>query len=523
MIKNWKRIVMTVVFSVMACLLLPLAASASTVAITGFSAPNTTINAGNSVSISVTTNAAASHVFTMVDGTRVRPASQTQDASGDITWNLVCSPSRTQELRIYANTSDSTEGARTISIQVTVNPPSAGTGTGTGTAGGQAAAGVAITSIVETRGSTSDVAVLTVETTTSVNEVWVQFNADRFSRARLATETADTKTWTLSIRPTAPQNVIVSANTAYVVRGAATQEFSVTMQGGRPAGGVATITNARANRTTVAPGGNVDLTITTNLNATDVWVAVDGRNVDATRTNETRTAQTWTARINPAATQTITIYANSSDSLEGAVSRTLRITVQTAPVTGNATIVDATATADWTFWQNTQGNVTVNVTTNNWATYVRAETGAGVFDLWQTNHGTTGNKTWTANIPFWQANLGSTITVRTGQNSGVTDATRTVSINNWNQGQGFVTVTRSVDILTGVATVNASMSIPHNVGVFTATISGPGLAGNVGMHNTSSGGTWLSATYSGVLQSNNFYLVIFYINGVPVGQGNVQI
>jgi hypothetical protein len=61
--------------------------------------------AGDAVIFTIVTSEAAEHVFTQVDGAWIRAVlNQTNEETGDKTWQLTARPQVTQTLRIYANT-----------------------------------------------------------------------------------------------------------------------------------------------------------------------------------------------------------------------------------------------------------------------------------------------------------------------------------------------------------------------------------------------------------------------------------
>jgi hypothetical protein len=449
MLRKWKRFAMTVVsVMVVACMLFPLAVSASNVAtaasVVGFSAQNTAITIGQTVTISVTTNAAATHVFAELDGVRAsNGVPQSTDASGNVTWNLTVAPTRTQMVQIYANTSDSTAGAVNLSIQVTV----AGSAEAVALPGAVASTtGVEINSIVESVGNTAGTVVLTVETNATANDVWVQFDGTpgKFSRARMENDTGAIKTWTLTFRPNGLQTVTVNANTAYVVRGAASQPFAVTFSATPAAGeaavtpvttggGRATISNVRSNRSDLVTNESMTLTITTNLHATNVWVRVDDRDVAARLSRTTRASQTWTVTFTPARSQTMTVYANSADTTDGAVTRTHRVTVNERRL-DNARVRSAVAS-------NTHINsgwATITIETNSSANHVWVEFGGlrRNASLVADNINTLGDRRWTVHIDWadWVNQNNPSVRAHAGETSNVSNHHLTVEMGNWTWG-----------------------------------------------------------------------------------------
>jgi hypothetical protein len=438
MIKKWKRLVTSVVaFTLVTCMMFPLVGLSATTeaSVRGFSAENTTVNAGQSTIISVTTNDITSHVFATVDGANV--AGSFRSEGGHKIWTITFTPRATQLIPVYINTANSTSGAIVMFVQVTVAGGTANVGTGTTTGTG----GVAINDIWEARGTSAGQAVLTVETSARANDVWVQFDGDKYAKGRLDSETANTRTWTITFRPSGAQLLTVSANTGYFTRGAANQQFQLTM-GATTAPpttsvptGDATITGVRSSRSNVIIGESITLTITTNAHATDVWVLVDGHDMDARMTRQTRTAKTWTVTFTPDRSQTLTVYANSgSHDLAGSVNRTHRITVNdrrfenarihTAHVENNfqnasyARIIVETNSATNFVWVNVGGNRLAGMSSRSVLSNGNIRWS---YDLYWADW----NWNWFGN------NWNQTVTVHAGESNGVSNDSRTLNVNWW--------------------------------------------------------------------------------------------
>jgi hypothetical protein len=444
MSKFFKRFVVMAAVS-MACLLFPAAVYATTAAVTGLTIYETSVESGETMLIDVNTNSSTTHVFAMVGNTRVAALPQGQNAAtGNISWRLTIAPTQTQIIDIFVNSADRMDGAVVINVPVTVVASSTGTGTPTSSGTPTASAtGVVIFDVAETRGSAANRVILTVETNTVAKEVWVQFGT-RFQRARIASQTDDVITWRFTeITLTEPQTVKVSANVEYLNRGAATRDFNVTMQATPPAtnsasagGGRANITGVRANTSNIVVGRNIELTITTNINTTNVWVDVDGRTVTADERSSTRTTKTWRVVVTPNRSQTLTVYANTSDSAEGASTRTHSVTVRERGASNNSMIVSMSAEA--LFSHNFWWDVDVVVVTDAWANFVWVETDNGSNRHSMTHSSTNpnnGDKTWRISN-YNNTTGGSSLRIIAGETSTFSnaEANRTVNINNWNQG-----------------------------------------------------------------------------------------
>jgi hypothetical protein len=439
MLKKWKRFVMTVTSAlVMTCLMFPLAVTANVpttnAAVKGLSAQNIAVNAGQPKSISVITNAETTHVFATVNGANVAGTRQSEDSAGNITWNITFTANNTQVVPIYVNTANSTEGAVVLNVQVTVT----GTAAASTPAAASSTTGVVINDITESRGTSAGSVVLTVQTNTTAADVWVQFDTDRYALGRLESETAQAKTWTITFRPRNAQTVSVSANTGYFTRGAAVTPFNVTLNPAATATGAtrtgnATITNLRSNRSNLVTNENMTLTITTNAHATHVWVDVDNRDVAARVSRETRTTKTWTVTFTPERTQTLTVYANSgSDSVEGSVNRTHRVTVNERRAE-NARIISASASTHGNNANHWQWNwATITVETNSTANHVWVEVN-GNRRTASANYTTlsNGNRRWTLELDWFDWDWNHNVRVHAGETSHTSNDSRTVSIDNW--------------------------------------------------------------------------------------------
>jgi hypothetical protein len=258
--------------------------------------------------------------------------------TGQTSWGLTLSPASSQTVTVHANTFNSVEGAATVNIPVTVagtaaadtQPP----------AGNQAVspAGHQIISVIETPAPAANSVALRVVTNATPTHVWTYIPGTGYLQFTLATQTPDTKTWELTYRPALymPHNAVISANHAWAVdQNVVTYNYMVLLSAPFVAPIVQiqpAITRVSMNPTTVIRDQRTTLTVRTNVDVNYVWAEVDDRRVNATRTSSSATARTWSIEIRPDRTQTVAIYANSTNTVQGAASDSIRVTVREAEV-----------------------------------------------------------------------------------------------------------------------------------------------------------------------------------------------
>ncbi|MCL2190183.1 MAG: hypothetical protein FWC16_14390 [Defluviitaleaceae bacterium] len=182
-------------------------ANAQIPAFTHFEATETTVEAGEEITFSISTLTAVTHVFTEVDGTRVHATERTRPApaTGTRNWTLTITPEESQTITVYANTSNRTEGAAAISIPVITE--------------GEITGEVTINS-VRTSGNNivqGDAITFTVLTSNAVEYVFTEVDG-RWPRATLADTNTRTgeKTWQLVVTPQTSQTLTIYANSSFV-------------------------------------------------------------------------------------------------------------------------------------------------------------------------------------------------------------------------------------------------------------------------------------------------------------------
>ncbi|MCL2386275.1 MAG: hypothetical protein FWC89_01880 [Defluviitaleaceae bacterium] len=384
----------------------PLAVSAAP-AVTNFSMDRTSVTAGQNITFSVRTTQQTNFVFAVLDGVRVQG---TRVAGND--WSVTVVPTHTTNVTIFANSVNNETGAASVTVPITV--------TGANLPGTPATvpamvppapanlAPIAIASVTETPATAANFVQLTVVAGAEVNEVWVHFDRNagdgRFARGRMISQDANSRIFTIDFRPTswATQQVEIGANRTYNWPGAARQMVNLTLSQPFVAPAVPQIQTVTINPSSrnVAHNQNVSFTIRTNNDVEHVWIRdADGREFTANRGSTSGTQRTWTISFNPVRTGNVTIYANTTRTTTGAVTRQEHINVGQGGSSGWgwASIVNANAN-----WQN-NNDVRITATTNRDTATVWAVLGDGRRIQLNENSTGSGNRQWEA----WASNVPS--------------------------------------------------------------------------------------------------------------------
>ena len=453
MFKNYKRnLLVTVVGVFLMLLAFPTMVSADA-AITSFSVNRTSVSQGQTVTFSLRTTPEVNYVFADVNGVRVQGTLQSAD-----TWQLIVTPNSTQNVTVVASATNSVTNAAMINIPITVvgvsgppitappitgppitgppitSPPIAPPITGPPITMGN----LAIHDISETTAIRAGYIQLTVVTGVGANEVWAQFDNNRFRRAQEQTNlrTDTTRTWQINFRPDrwVSQTVQISANREYVFAGATTQNYVLTLTAPFVPPISPAIQSVTPSPRTVVPGGSITFTIRTNLDVNYVWIVdVDGNRRNASPSGSaSATGRNWAVTFTPGRTGAVRVYANATNSATGAATRTEQITVQQH----NVAILSPT-TARWTddWWADSWRGVVVEVTTNQFAEHVWVTLPSGNnHSLSRVSGSGTSNRTWRVEI----TNVGniSTLQVHASDvtNSWTARDSRSVSITGQHQG-----------------------------------------------------------------------------------------
>jgi len=265
----------------------------------------------------------------IVQGTRLGTVA-TATPQGQTAWQLIVNPVASQTVRIYANTTNTATGAAFINIPVAVNASAQ-------QPMGQQSSRHRIYSVTETASTTPNTVTLNVVTDAAARSMWIRLGADRYILGTLVSQTPTQINWQVTYRPLgqfAAHYVQVSANHAYVAdQFVVSQNFLVNPVAPAPSPTPAPASTPFISRTSIASnalnfGERTTITVRTNLDVAHVWAEVDNRRVNARRGSSTATARTWTIDVSPNRTQTITIFANSTNSERGADTDSIRVTVR---------------------------------------------------------------------------------------------------------------------------------------------------------------------------------------------------
>jgi len=194
----------------------------------------------------------------------------------------------------------------------------------------------------------------TISTLDAVNHVFAEVDGTWVSASQQTrpAPAAGTRNWTLTITPRESQAITVYANIANNTGGAAAITLYVTVNS--VATGEVTINSVRTSGNSITQGDTITFTILTSNAVEYVFTQVDGQWIRATitHTNETTGEKTWRLAVQPQATQTLTLYANSTFDI-GNVRNTVAVQVQRiAPFLQAAPIQTAVGTV-WTEAQST--------------------------------------------------------------------------------------------------------------------------------------------------------------------------
>jgi len=377
MFKRFKgKIIAALLCAVMLAGTLPLGVQAVTPAFipafTMVRADQTSIAAGQSITLMLRTINADSVIVT-ANGTTMAATQGELLATGELSWSLTFTPNNTQIIAIHASHANIPPGRVpaeaafpvTVAGQQQTQTPTPQQPT---TPAGQHS----IHSVEEIQATARNSVTLRIVTDTGVNYVWVgPLGPNQYARGERQSSEGGTTVWHVTYRPpgNARHSVTVGANASFVLDNRmASQAFEVQLsapyvpaQVVRPAD--AGISRVSAGSDSVRAGEQTRLTVRTGRDIQYVWAIVDGRRVNARREGIT----SWSMNVRPDRTQTISVFANTENSESGAVTDTIRITVNEA---SNPRVTDVRA--DQMTGLSMLQSVTLQVTTNRDAEYVWA-------------------------------------------------------------------------------------------------------------------------------------------------------
>ena len=324
---------MLVCLILLAALAYPTAISANdgdTAAFIFFEASATTITAGQSVTFTIQTSG-SNAVFATVGGSNISATPRAGGSPESTWWDLTVNPAATQLIVVQANAPGGAESA-SVRIPVTVGGAVATQPTTPQAPAAQAGAH-RIYSVTEVEAPYQNSVKLEIVADAGSNFLWVRLPDGRYMRGNRTGSSGTQSTWEVVYRPqpySAHQIQVFSngADHRPVVDNTINQQINLTAPFVRPV--TPTITRASASPSTIEPGARTTITVRTNADVEYVWAMVDGRRVNSRRGSTGTTTRTWTIDVRPDETQTIRVYANTTDSTSGADTDTVRVTVRDA-------------------------------------------------------------------------------------------------------------------------------------------------------------------------------------------------
>jgi hypothetical protein len=317
-----KRVLFLAGLAMVLLLALPMTVQAGA-AITAFHMDRTTLQSGQTMTLTVHTSGETTHLFAEIGGIRTQGMQISINSNTGVrTWSIVLTPdANAARVDIFANTSNSIVGAVSLSIPITVTG-----GPGVVHQPGTPVGPRAIASVNEIQALAANQVRLEVITGTDITDVWVSHSGNRYPRGVRVNSDANSQTWHVTLLGLTPwqQTVQVSANRGFVVAGATNQNYTLRHTASFVPAASPAIISAIANPVQVVPGGTSTVTVTTNADVNYVWMTVNNLRVNAVRLGTATTGmRTWTAAIAPTTTGNITINANSVNNATGAVTRNL--------------------------------------------------------------------------------------------------------------------------------------------------------------------------------------------------------
>jgi len=398
----------------------PLSVSANTgAAFTFATVDRTSVNAGQQITFTLRATG-ANYVFANAGGNFVPAVRQ-----GD-NWVIVLTPTQSMSVVVHANTINAQEGAATLTIPVTVQAPAAQQPV-TPQQPQQQQGRHRIDSVTEIEATQQNSVTLRITTDSASQVVWISPAPGRYMQATRRDTSGDQTTWEITYRPQqfAPHQIQVSANHAYLLDGnEATQTVSINLAAPFVQPLQPMISRVTASPSTVDRHERTTITVRTNPDVEFVWATINGRRESARRGTTSATARTWTfENVRPDQSQTIRVYANTTDNTAGAATDSVRINVREDE---NPRIV-TTPHADRTVlslqgWHGWNEATFIEVRTNAAASHVWAITDRG--EITAHRHTTASN-----NEQIWRINVSRHDFTHTGHRSVTIRAntTRTVS------------------------------------------------------------------------------------------------
>ena len=415
--------------------------AAASPTILNFQPDRTTVGPSENVNFSVRTDASADFVFAMMDGVRTQGFLLFTDADGNREWSLTVAPTRTTNVVIFANTTNTEAGAAQLNIPVTVDfaaaivPPLPANPTNPVVPHGAVPAitaigPISIQAILETTPMAANMVQLTVVTGTATNYVWVRFDGNRTAHGHRVASDLTSQTWVINYQPHffGPHSVTVYSNRSNTWVGAYTRAFNVVLH--QPFIPLAhpVIQNVTVAPQPVTPGANVTIRVRTSADVGAVWLRdVDGiERVARSIPPTTATQRNWEIVFRPTRAGSVVIFANSTHTPWGAAQRAEHIAMRG----GRATVTHATASRFTCWTLGTAADTVIRVTTNHFANSVWAVLpNRQVIPLVHVSGAGTSNRVW--EVSTWVTGLPIVVhaTENIGVVGGISDSSRI--INSW--------------------------------------------------------------------------------------------
>jgi hypothetical protein len=162
---------------------------------------------------------------------------------------------------------------------------------------------------------------ITVTTGRDVEYVWGEVDGRRVN-ARRTGSGATTRTWTFEARPDRTQTIPIYANVTNNATGAARDSIRITVRDIRPE-----IIRATIDRQRIYSDEVTFIEVRTNADVEHVWARVNGSRVTARRGSTSGNERNWIIDVSPNHSQTITVYANITNTENNAETRNISVTV----------------------------------------------------------------------------------------------------------------------------------------------------------------------------------------------------
>ena len=179
-----------------------------------------------------------------------------------------------------------------------------------------------------------DPVVLTIRTNTAAGYVWVKYDTTDVSAIYTSTDSLGYLIWTVTCYPAKSQNLEIYANTNRTTNDAVRRAQGITVNTND-----VLILQTDADRTTVNYGEPVNLTVQTNIEATEVWAETEaGTRINFNYQYTSGARKIWYGVYYPENTSTLLIYAKKSGSRVDKDSVRINVNRAEAPSIGAVTV-----------------------------------------------------------------------------------------------------------------------------------------------------------------------------------------